>query len=125
MKKLSFVFIAIVLVWFTCYAVAYYTHSFTGATASSYTVVDSIVVNYLGDVSVAIANADTANTLNYKVYYYFGSWDGISYEAQSDTLQYGSVYYANDDPMYGIKVSVKSTVADSTTTYSGRFDFQK
>ena len=126
MKKLIIILIILMLAGITCFAFSYFSIGFTGTTVTAYTVVDSLVVTDIGDVSVCIANADTANALSYKLYYYFGSWDGLSYEAKTDSIAGGeSVYYASDDPMYGIKVSIKSTVADSTTTYNGRFDFQK
>lgn len=125
MEKKLITLLAIIIFVIAFAELSFFSINFTGTTTNDYVVSDSLVTTAIPEYTIAIANADTANTLSYKVSYYFGSWSGVSYDAYTDTLQYGTVYYSIDDIMYGVKVSIKSTVDDSSTTYKGYFDFKK
>ena len=126
MKKLILIIVVIVFA-LSIFAIHYWSHPFSGTTTNSYVVTDSLVTSLLGDHVFIIDNTgSSSNDMVYKIYRYYGSWDGVYYVSKLDTLsddEVGRVPY--EDMAYGIKILVKSSVADSHSTYSGYINYQK
>ena len=126
MKKTGFILLLMLLIVSVFAFVNYYSSAFTGTTTNAYVTADSIVTKNIDNISIAVYNSGSTNSINYKIVEYYGSWDGVSYEAVLDTLaNVESNRYSTEKPMYGIKVLVKSAVAGSTSTYTGYLNFNK
>ena len=127
MKKTGFILLLMLLIVSVFAFVNYYRKNFTGSTTSSYVLADSVLTKNIDDISVVVYNGGAAtNAVTYKLVEYYGSWDGVTYEASEDSLTVGEVYlYTSEKPMYGIRVFVKSTVTDSVASYTGYFNFNK
>ena len=126
MKKLTLVVIIMFLA-LSVFAIHYWNHTLSGTTTDAYAVVDSLVTSTIGDHVFIIENTgSSSNDMYYTIYRYYGSWDGIYYVAKLDTLSDNEVSRVSfTDMAYGIKVLIKSVVADSVTTCSGYINYQK
>ena len=126
MKKLS-LFIVVMVLALSIFAIHYWSHSFSGTTTDAYVVADSLVTSTIGDNVFIIENTGSgSNDMIYTLYRYYGSWSGVYYVAKLDTLSDDEVSRVSfTDMAYGIKILVKSAVADSITTFSGYINYQK
>jgi hypothetical protein len=118
----------ILLIVLAIFGQSYYYKTKAGTTTNDYVVADSLVTHIAEDYSFIIKNLGTdPPRLTCKARGYFGSWasgiyediiiDPEFYETEVIVTDGGVHMFSGTDLYYGIKVLVKSTVADSATTY--------
>ena len=126
MKKLILIIVVIVFA-LSIFAIHYWSHPLSGTTTNDYAVASSLVTSTIGDHVFIIENTGSSgNDMYYTIYRYYGSFDGIYYVAKLDTLLDDEVSRVSfTDMAYGIRILVKSVVADNITTFSGYINYQK
>jgi hypothetical protein len=127
MKKYMIALIVIACFMLMYAGLPWFSRNFTGTTTNSYVVADSVVTTDIDNITFILENSgSSSNNLSFEVHRYYGSWSGIYYTAKLDTLSDDEVgRLPMDDIAYGIKVLVKSSVADNHTTYNGYFNYKR